>query len=270
MLRAHLRYFNVDRELRVLLVTSAKPAEGKTTVARNLASTAAGLGTRTLLVEADLRKPVLAQKFGLAPNIGLAGALVGVGSIDDAIQHIDIEERANGKGSARRLDLLQSGAVPPNPTELLESHAMENVLTWAREHYELVVVDTPPMLVVSDTIPLMNQVDGVIIVSRLGISTRDSVDQLREQLSNLRAPVLGVVINDVRTRGDFYYGYSYNGTVRAREDKPGTGGSESTELVVPGESEASSSPDVPPPFNAPSLEGQPAATTGAPDDRTGR
>jgi capsular exopolysaccharide synthesis family protein len=257
MLRAHLRYFNVDRELKVLLVTSAKPAEGKTTVARNLATTAAGLGTRTLLLEADLRKPALAQRLGLEPGVGLAGALVGVGSLQDAIQHVDVAARANGDGTARRLDVLPTGSVPPNPTELLESHAIENVLAWAREHYELVIVDTPPLLVVSDTIPLMKLVDGVIVVSRLGISTRDSVDQFREQLVNLRAPVLGIVVNDVRARGDFYYGYSYEGGPSDGATQNGVRAAiDGDDLVAPGTSEEAATP---PAFNAPAIH-EPSAT----------
>jgi receptor protein-tyrosine kinase len=209
MLRAHLRYFNVDRELRILLVTSAKPSEGKTTISTNLATAAAALGTRTLLVEADLRQPVLAQDLGLHRTVGLAGALVGAGSLQDPIEHLTVEDRTNGQLGGRTLDVLQAGGVPPNPTELLESRAMERLLAWAREHYELVVIDTPPLLVVSDTISLLKHVDGVVIVSRLGLSTRDSAEHLREQLHNLGAPVLGVVVNDVRAKGDFYYGYGY-------------------------------------------------------------
>jgi receptor protein-tyrosine kinase len=208
MLRAHLRYFNVDRTLKVLLVTSAKPAEGKSTIASNLAATAAGMGTSTLLIEADLRKPALSQRLALAPSIGLSGVLVSVGTELEAIQEIAVAGTVNAHGG-RMLSVLSAGVVPPNPTELLESQAMERLLEWARENYELVIVDTAPLSVVADTIPLVKAVDGVIIVSRLGFSTRDSAEHLRGRLESLGTPTLGVVINDARRRESSSYGYAY-------------------------------------------------------------
>jgi len=230
MLRAHLRYFNVDRELRILIVTSAKPAEGKTTIATNLAATAATMGTRTLLIEADLRKPVMASRLSLKPSVGVAGALVSVGSLQDAVQHVDpADGGSNGSATGRLLDVLPAGAVPPNPTELLESHAMEHLLTWAREHYELVVIDTAPLSVVADTIPLMKHADGVIVVSRLGTSTRDSAEHLSDRLVSLGAPVLGVVVNDVRSRSDSYYGYGYGEYISEEPKSRGRGNGEASE-----------------------------------------
>jgi capsular exopolysaccharide synthesis family protein len=221
MLRAHLRYFNVDRELRTLLVVSAQPAEGKTTISRGLAAAAASMGTRTLLIEADLRKPNLTRALGLRPGVGLAGALVSDTAVEHAIQHVDLGGRPGGNGAGRLLDVLPAGAVPPNPTELLESHAMEDLLAWAREEYELVILDTPPLSVVADAIPLVRRVDGVIVVSRLGISTRDGAHRLRERLDHLGAPVLGVVVDDARRSisGDYGYGYRYGD--KDAEAKPG-------------------------------------------------
>jgi capsular exopolysaccharide synthesis family protein len=211
MLRAHLRYFNVDRELRTLLVTSALPSEGKTTVSSNLAAAAASTGTKTLLVETDLRRPVLTQTLGLTPSIGLAGALVGAGSLEEAIRSAGHgDDHRNGNLGGVPLDVLPAGAIPPNPAELLESHAMEVLLAQAKEHYELVILDTAPLSVVADAIPLMTRVDGVIIVARVGLSTRDAAERLRARLENLEAPVLGVVANDVRSRlGEYGYGYMY-------------------------------------------------------------
>jgi capsular exopolysaccharide synthesis family protein len=209
MLRAHLRYFNVDRQLRILMVTSGDPAEGKTTIARSLSVAAAGMGSKVLLIEADLRRPVLTAALGLAPGVGLTGALVAPDRLEEAIQHVQVEDRTNGGAVGRALDVLPAGAVPPNPAELLESHAMQDVLSWARENYELVIIDTAPLSVVPDAIPLMERVDGVIVVSRLGRSTRDGSEDLRRRLDNLGAPVLGVVVNDVPTRGAGYYRYGY-------------------------------------------------------------
>lgn len=220
MLRAHLRYFNVDRELKILLVTSARPAEGKSTVACNLAATTAGMGTRTLLIEADLRKPALARRLSLKPSAGLSGALVNVAAEDEAIQHVELGLSADGMPS-RTMSVLAAGAVPPNPTELLESQAMERLLDWARLNFDLVILDSAPMSVVADTISLVNRVDGVIIISRLGVSTRDSAGYVRERLDNLGTPALGVVINDIPVRDSAYYGYGYYGEPKAQARFPG-------------------------------------------------
>jgi receptor protein-tyrosine kinase len=108
------------------------------------------------------------------------------------------------------LDVLAAGHTPPNPAELMQSHAMAEVLAWAAEQYELVVIDTAPLAVVSDAMPLLQCVDGVVIVSHIGKNTRDAAAILRERLEGVNAPVLGVVANGVRTAGKHYeYGYGY-------------------------------------------------------------
>lgn len=222
MLRAHLRYFNVDRQLRCMLVVSARPAEGKTTIARNLAATAADMGTRCLLIEGDLRKPVISNLLGLEPSIGLTGALVSPTPIEDAVRRVGVESLPVPGEDKRWLDVLPAGDVPPNPTELLESRAMQELLAWARQHYELVVIDTAPLGIVADAIPLIREVDGVIVVSRVGVSTRDGAEHIRERLANLRAPVLGIVINDLRERTHSYYGYGYDYSYEPGDGEPGS------------------------------------------------
>jgi capsular exopolysaccharide synthesis family protein len=219
MLRAHLRYFNVDRELRVLLVTSSRPGEGKTTIARGLAVAAASMGTRSLLIEADLRKPALTREFKLESSLGLSGSLVDHAKpFGASVQHVNLDSSTNGDADGRVLDVLPAGVTPPNAAELLESHMMETLLAWARERYELVVIDTAPLSVVADAIPLMTRVDGVLVVSRLGLSTQDGSEHLRERLDSLGAPMLGVVINDMRTRSGGYYGYDYRDAPQADSD----------------------------------------------------
>ena len=150
LLRAYLRYFNVDRELRLLLVASASPGDGKTTIASNLAEAAQETGTGTLLLEADLRRPTLARHYGLPTGPGLSEVLIGSATPSDAIRSVPIATRVNGSRSEVSLDLLVAGHTPPNPAELLQSHAMADILAWAAEHYKLVVIDTPPLGVVSD------------------------------------------------------------------------------------------------------------------------
>jgi succinoglycan biosynthesis transport protein ExoP len=207
LLRSYLRYFAVDRDLRTLLVISAGPGEGKTTVSYNLAKAAAALGSRVLLVEGDLRRGTTISPLVSRADPGLADVLIGDARIEEAIHSIEI-------GPNGMLDVLVAGEVPPpNPGELIESHAMEAVLERARAVYDLVVIDTPPLSLIADAIPLLTKVDGVIVVGRVGKTRRDGAEQLRKKLTSLRAPVLGIVANGVRRatatpyRGGYEYGY---------------------------------------------------------------
>ena len=213
LIRAHLRYFNVDKELRTLLVASAVPGDGKTTVARHLASAAARMGARTLLVEADLRRPTMAQQFEIHAGAGLSDVLIGAVAMNDAVQSISLDRPGSNASRTRTLDVLLAGPVsPPNPGELIESRAMENLLEGARSTYDLVVIDTPPLTVVSDAFPLLGKVDGVIIVGRVGRNRLDVAVRLRETLVAAGAPLLGVVANGFKARrlGSYGYGYSYD------------------------------------------------------------
>lgn len=209
LLRAYLRYFNVDREVRSLVVASAGPGDGKTTVARNLAHAAQETGTKTLLIDADLRRPDMARYYGAAPAPGLSELLIGGVPAAEAIRSIPIATRVNGRTTEVALDVMVAGHPPPNPAELIESRAMSELLSWATEHYELVVIDTPPLSVVSDAIPLLAEVDGVVIVSQIGKNTRDAAAFLRDRLLGINAPLLGVVANGVKTSGKPGYGYGY-------------------------------------------------------------
>jgi polysaccharide biosynthesis transport protein len=210
MLRARLRYFNVDRDLRVILVTSASAGDGKSMVVQNLAETAASTGSRVLVIESDLRRPTLGGRLGLRPAPGLAEVLISTSTIERAIQTTAVVS-ANGGSAASRsaVSVLTAGAPPPNPTELIESQAMEHVLEWAGKNYDLVLLDTSPFSVVPDVIPLLRQSDGVVIVSRLGKSTRDGEARMREELARLGAPMLGVVANGFKARDAIGYGYDY-------------------------------------------------------------
>jgi capsular exopolysaccharide synthesis family protein len=211
LIRAHLRYFNVDRELRTLLVASAAPGDGKTTIARHLAAAAARMGSRVLLMEIDLRRPTLAQALDIPASPGLADVLIGAASLTEATQSIEIGAPSDEKSSGRSLDVIVSGAVlPPNPAELIESRAMENVLKQIKPAYDLVVIDTPPLTAVSDAFPLLREVDGVIIVGRVGRNRRDIAERLHETLTGAGAPLLGVVANGVKASGPGSYAYAYD------------------------------------------------------------
>jgi capsular exopolysaccharide synthesis family protein len=208
LLHAYLRYFNVDRHLHRLMVSSAAPGDGKSTIARNLAQAAQETGTKTLLIEADLRLPDMARHYGIQASPGLSELLVDEATLEDAIRSIPVAARLNGSGEAS-LDVLVAGTPPPNPAVLIESRAMGDLLSWAGENYELVIVDTPPLSVVSDAMSLIHRVDGVIVVSQLGKNTRDAARFLRERLGGMHAPLLGVVANGVKGRAAAGYGYGY-------------------------------------------------------------
>jgi polysaccharide biosynthesis transport protein len=186
MLRANLRYFNVDREINTILITSAAPQDGKTTISLNIALADARAGERVLLVEADLRRPTIAQKLGAAKqDNGLGLVLAGARTPEEAIQ------------SVHGIDLLPAGPLPPNPAELIESKRMRDLLAWAEREYDRVIIDTPPAAVVADALSLFSQVGGVVVVTRLQQSPRGAAVHLRDQLTNTGAPILGVVVNGV-------------------------------------------------------------------------
>ncbi len=209
LLRAHIRYFNVDRELRVIVVVSAAPGDGKTTVARNLAIASASVGSRVLFIEADLRRPVAAASFGIAAEPGVAEVLIGAEPFDEVVQRVEL---ANRKGTSGGLDVVVAGGVlPPNPPQVIESQAMDSLITDARDRYDLVVIDTPPLALLPDAFPLLRHADGVLIVSRLRRNHSDVAARFRATLDSANAPVIGVVANGFkRPRGTSYgYGYSY-------------------------------------------------------------
>jgi capsular exopolysaccharide synthesis family protein len=210
MLRTRLRYFNVDRNIRRLLIASSAPGDGKSTIAFHLAHTAASIGgSRVVLVEADLRKPTLAQNLGLAPMPGLSELLTQSLSVSDVMQRVEAGH-ATEDGEDRDLRVIVAGLKPPNPSELIESQRMAQLLEELSAAFDLVVIDTPPTGVVADAIPMMAQVDGVIIVTRLGRITKTAAVHMRDQLRNLGAPSLGTVANRfVARRGQDGYGYGY-------------------------------------------------------------
>jgi capsular exopolysaccharide synthesis family protein len=215
MLRARLRYCNVDQEISSVLISSPSSGEGKTTVAWNLAAAAAGAGrSRVVLIEADLRRPRLARDHGLQATPGLSELLTQALPFGDVIQHVPVSPSGNGNVPAETLEVIVAGEPPPNPAALIESRRLERLLEAFSHSYDLVIIDTPPVAIVADAIPLLSQVNGVIVVSRLGRTSVDTARRFRKQLEELRAPLLGVVANGAkRDRGDdSYYGYESGGT----------------------------------------------------------
>ncbi|HEV3321206.1 MAG TPA: polysaccharide biosynthesis tyrosine autokinase [Solirubrobacteraceae bacterium] len=207
LIRAHLRFFNVDHDLHTILIASPAPNDGKTTIARHLAEAAARLGSRVLLIEVDMRHPTLARQLAIQPGPGLADVLINASSMNEATRSIDLEPSSGGGVRGRTLEVLSACAMPPpNPGELLESHAMAAVLAQAKSTYDLVVIDTPPLTVVSDAFPLLPKVDGVVIVGRVGRSRRDAAERLHQVLASSGAPLLGVIANGSKSGSPGSYG----------------------------------------------------------------
>lgn len=218
MLRANLRYFNVDRDVTTILVTSAAPQDGKTTVSWNIALAEARAGDRVLLLEADLRRPAIARNLGIpTPEEGLSLVLAGASETKDAIQNV------------HDVDVLPAGPLPPNPAELIESQRMAELLAWAEREYDRVIIDTPPAAVVADALSLFNRVGGVVVVARLQQSEHTAAVNLRDQLANTGAPVLGIVVNGVPAPPESSYYRTHQGS----DSFPASGSEQETTAAKP-------------------------------------
>ncbi|MCB8914444.1 MAG: polysaccharide biosynthesis tyrosine autokinase [Thermoleophilales bacterium] len=231
MVRASLRYFNIDSEIKIVMVTSEVPEEGKSTVAWNLANVAALSGS-ALLIETDLRRPSLSRQHGISPAPGLAEYLTNQVDLQAITQHKSVLGE-NGNGAGGTLDVIAAGTPPPNPSELLESKSMANFLAEVRTRYDLVVIDTAPVGVVSDSLALARNSDGVLIVSRIDKSTRDSALRLKQRFRRSGVPILGVIANGVKqTRFGGYGSYGYNLDVDYSSQDP-ISGQEATSVPAP-------------------------------------
>lgn len=205
VLRTNLQFVDVDAASKAFVVTSAVPGEGKSTTALNTAITLAQTGQRILLIDGDLRRPQVATVLGLEPAVGLTTVLVGKIALEDAIQK-------HGTG----VDVLTSGTVPPNPAELLQSQAMTALLETARTKYDVIIVDAPPLLPVTDAAILASMTDGALLIVRHSRTTRDQLRGAHDRLTSVDASTLGVVLNMVPKKGagagygsGYGYGYGY-------------------------------------------------------------
>lgn len=200
VLRTNLQFVDVDTTEKVLIVTSSLAGEGKTTTAVNLAIAHAQAGQRVLLIEGDLRRPRASRALGLDQSIGVTTVLIGKVSLEEATQ-----VHANGM-----LHVLSSGVIPPNPAELLQSNAMGDLIDRARSEYDVVIIDAPPLLPVTDAAILAAKADGAIVVVRHGRTRRDQVGTSASRLSQVDAAAIGFVINMTPGRRSGYgYGYGY-------------------------------------------------------------
>jgi polysaccharide biosynthesis transport protein len=215
-LATNLRFFNFDRNVKTVLVTSAVPEEGKTTVTLRLAAALAGAGQGVLAVEADLRRPTFTDYFSIQFPHGLSGVLIGATPFEDVVTRVHTsyalaaptEEGDEAWTTAPFIEVVPAGVIPPNPTELLAGNALQQVLRDAKTHADIVLVDSAPLVPVGDAIPLANAVDGVLLVVKLGESQRDELRKALKLLGTLRSKVIGVVITNADRPSDKYDYYS--------------------------------------------------------------
>jgi capsular exopolysaccharide synthesis family protein len=202
-LRTSILLSQADHPPQVILVTSALPREGKTTAAANLAVTLAQLGDRTVLVDADLRKPGVGRLLNLGSGkyAGLSSYLAGVSSLDlVSVPHPAIPN----------LVAIPTGPLPPNPADLLSSHKLVEAIAELRTKFKFIVIDSPPVMAATDAVILSVQADGVLIVVRSGETPKEAFTRTRDLLNSVKCRILGVILNAVDAHApDYYYSYRY-------------------------------------------------------------
>ncbi len=198
-LRTNLQFIGVDRPPKSLLITSSLPGEGKSSTSVNLAITLAQAGWRVVLVDADLRRPRIPSYLGIEGGVGLTDVLIDKRGLSDVIQ----------TWGDPGISVLPSGKIPPNPSELLGSQGMLTVLTQLTQNYDMVLVDAPPLLPVTDAAALAAVCDATLLVARYGKTRRENVVRAGELLTSVNARLVGAVLNFTPAKIGQYYGYGY-------------------------------------------------------------
>ncbi|MDF2013692.1 CpsD/CapB family tyrosine-protein kinase [Priestia megaterium] len=200
-IRTNIQFSNVDQDIKTIVLTSSGAEEGKSTTSANLATVYAQQGLNVLLIDADLRKPTGHYTFRLENHIGLTNVLTRQSTLAQAVQESEIPH----------LSVLTSGPIPPNPSELLASAQMAELLKEMKKQFDMIIFDTPPILAVADAQILANQVDGTILVVSSGKTEKDAALKSKELLSNAQGKLLGVVLNNRKVEeGNYYYYYGQN------------------------------------------------------------
>lgn len=208
-LRTNIKYASIDKKLQTIVITSSQPSEGKSTVAGNLAYTLSQDGAKVLLMDCDLRKPTIHKKLELTNEKGLTDFLVDKCDLKFAIHEV-----------ADNLFVIPAGSRPPNPAEIVGSRAMEEFLNDLKRDYDYIIIDTPPVIPVTDGLILAGKADATILVSRSRKTQERVLKQSYDELTKVRANVIGSVITDLEnTRYDKYHEYYGTGRMRFRNRK---------------------------------------------------
>lgn len=195
IIRTNIEFSAVDRQLQTLICTSAVPTEGKTTSASNLAIVFAQQGKKTLIVDADLRKPATHSAFKVANTVGLTSILTERTTVEKAVVPTTVEQ----------LYILPSGPVPPNPAELLGSQSMKELIKELKECYDMILFDTPPVLAVTDPQLIGNLCDGALLVVKSNQTRKDDIMKAKELLQQANVHILGTVLNSKKQKNEQYY-----------------------------------------------------------------
>ena len=204
-IRTNLSFLQTSSNSKTITFTSPEASDGKSTTSVNVAIAFAQLGEKTLLIDADLRKSSVHKKLKLEKTPGLSNVLAGMSGLDDAVKH-----------TSASLDVLTSGQTPPNPSELLSSNAFKELIAKAEQEYNHIIVDTPPVNIVSDALIVGSVTNGIVLIIREGYSTTDAVAHAISSAKFADIDILGVVMNNVNASGKNYgigkykkYGYKY-------------------------------------------------------------
>ncbi|MEZ0342941.1 polysaccharide biosynthesis tyrosine autokinase [Mycobacterium sp. pV006] len=209
-LRTNLKFLSVDNPPRLLVITSSVPSEGKSTTSINIALALAENDNKVVLVDGDLRRPVLHKYLDLVGSVGFSTVLSGQATLSDALQ----KTRFPG------LTVLASGAIPPNPSELVGSQSARNILAQLSSEFDYVIIDSTPLLAVTDAALLAAGADGVLLIARYGHTRREQILHAVQNLRDVGAPLLGAVFTMTPTRGGGSYGYGYSYYGAEAEGRP--------------------------------------------------
>lgn len=199
-LRTNIKYSSFDNGIKRILVTSSEPGEGKSTTAGNIALSFSQEDKKVIIVDCDLRKPTIHKKFNISNEKGLSDAIINKETIGDIIKDYVYSYNEN-------LDIIPAGKIPPNPSEMLSSRAMEELLKILDREYDYVILDSPPVHAVTDAQIISTKVDGVILVVRAGKTKKESVVSAKASLDKVNAKIIGTVLNGLEQSKDKYYYY---------------------------------------------------------------
>ena len=199
-LRSNIQFSNFGRNLKIIVITSANPNEGKSEVSLNLTASLAQQGKKVILIDADMRKPTQHKLIDKRNNTGLSKLILGEIS-EDAVSHLNVNDV--------KFDVLTSGPVPPNPSEMLVSSTMEDILNSCIDNYDYIIVDTPPLLAATDAQIMARVADATLLVVDMQISKRKQIIEAKKRLNNVGARLLGIVANKLETHENSYYHYNY-------------------------------------------------------------